>query len=792
MGESLRLSTSVASLVSNTQVNSDQPEITNKPTITKRREVDSKPHPQSQLQPQPSTSKNLIYFFGPEILEALDSVSPLTAEKVSEQPAKPGIVKRFINLWEKYFGSLSETETQQVRSIKNTLAEVNDLLERDQMTLKDMDLAKQDRKGQVISPESLVETQRAQVSFRTSFRLLQTKLDRLKALKAQAETLAQKHSNCTNLPDEIQALEKKVEAVSARLTVANELQKLEEAIVKYNNNGSWDNFTAIREQKLNFEKTLRLAIGNRPELQRVKYIKTCLKQQTPLSSATLARMMDRAYPQLSSHLEHLFDHLVIIQEKRISQLEQKAARMNTLFVAYSKIAKEVDYLERHIYTPSWYDYFFNRQAQLEKKQDELIALDKIIQTEGNFNAPEAAWVHALASKNSHYQFVSDNIREMSQAFAHIDNRENVSEQMSILIDLLESYKTSLELTKHQQRRTRQSRRSKVQPHSQRMSSINLQDSTTSAMDNSSRRLVRDIAESLETAVKTIYEGSQQVVHPLPAGFETLSPIEQLKTLTTQAFPKLENRVSHLTHLMQAITDLQTEEPQTLTQQVEEIIRNVQHPVATKVKAEIKPEIKKDPLQQGFIEPEAPFVQVTTPIITRNTHTTAATETVSPKQEEQRETQAPAKTSAEESIPVITPSSESTHQIPKPVVNPTKNSSEEAKEDQKVPESPKVELPKTGTAPPPPPPPPVSKVSTAIRINKTVKPTTKKIETTPARDALFNDIRTGEIKLKKASDRTLPENPLIPKNKKASSRAIQDDLVDSLIDAIAKRGKLLKG
>ncbi len=730
MGESLKISTSIASLVPNVSMISDKPAMANKTTIT-RKEVESKPQPSPSLFIQPK----MIYFFGTEILNNSES-APLTAEKVSDKPAKPGIVRRIINYFERHFGSLSEKETQQIRLIKSSLAEVNDLLERDQIALKDTALAKQNRKGQAVNSESLLETEEAQIIFRTNFRLLQTKLNKLKELKTQAETLAEKHSNCSALPNEIQALEKKVEILNTRLNVTNELQKLEEVMVKYSKNESWDNFVAIRQQKLKFEDTLRLAIRIRPELQRDKYIKACLKQPAPLSAATLARMIERAYPQLSSHLEHVFDHLVTIQKERISQLEQKAARMNTLFTGYSKIANEINTIEQHLYTPSWYDSFLDRQAQLKKKQGELEAVFKSIQEEDTFNADEAAWVHALANKHSQYKLISHNIYEMSKAFAHSENREDVSCEMNELIILLKSYKNNLEdaeeLSKNQlQKAARQNRRSKTQPRSQRMSSVNRQNSISDTLDSSRRRLVKNIAESLKPAITTIYEESRQVVHQLPEGFEGLSSIEQLKTLTVLAFPKLENRISHLIHLMQAIADLQTEEQQTLTQQVEEIILNIQHPAAIEIKAETKaapPQL--DPLQQDFIEAEEPSVIVKTPITTRNAPTVTATETIPPKPEEKQQK---AEATAEVFTPVVTPSSASIPQASEPVATPTKNSSVAIKEEPQV-----TEPPKTATVPPPPPPPPPApKVKTSTKVTQATGSLTDQLKTVELQAAQQN-------------------------------------------------------
>lgn len=697
------------------------------------------------LKPKPLSTED----FGTEIFEpkSTEPVSPLSTGKVSKQAAKPGVVGSIIAYFEKHFGSLSQTETEQVQIIENTLAGAKHLLERDERLLKDIQSAKQNRKGQALSGESLKETATAQNNFKSTLRLVQLKLNKLRNLEQTAETLAQKHSECEALPTQIRALEKKVEVLKGRIAVSDELQKFEEKMIEYSepNQGSWENFVVIRQQKLKFEETLRKAIEARPELKKDKEIRAFLDQATPVSGETLNRVIQRTYPQLSAHLEHLFDNLSSIQKQRISQLKQKATTLNTLVAAYSKTAKEVASLEQHVYTPSWVDRLFgrqeNNQAKLKAKQAELDAVYERIHSTDNFIPAEADWVKMLAHKHSHYQSLSADVSTMSQAFAHIKNREVVSDEMSTLIESLDLYKKNLEFNQQQQQiAAKQQRRSKAQQTSQRSSSVSLKDSITSSMDSSRRRLVKTIAQNLKTSIKAIYEGSQQAVDQLPKGFESLSPIEQLKTLTILAFPKLENRITYLMGLIKTIAELQTESgQQTLAHEVEEIIRDIQKPSASI-------ETVVDPFEQDLIEPEtvtkiepiatktepvqtlAPvqtpeLVRAPEPVVTsakeevkeeilESEHTDTLVDTLTQPTEQ-------ASTTPEEPITIVTLAEETKVELSsseEAAIPQTSQQTVEPTEVPKVSEQSQTSVPKSAVPTPPPPPPP-PKVKTATKVTQ---------------------------------------------------------------------------
>lgn len=450
-------------------------------------------------------------------------VPQLAGKIISKTPSKRTAwesVKRFFN--RHFFTPITNVERQKANEIKKLSLEIQTELDKASAASQKAKNADKKLRSSYPSDQSVKNCEDYLAQARAPLFKARQLIDSLKAKQEEANELAEAHSTFDSLAANIGAIEHELNLQEGQLAIGEKLLDLEKAMKAYKPEEKWAQFIEINERRNALHEAVRKITNENPALKNDSRLANYVGKSTFLPSDS-HQVLSIAYPDLKGQIERLFDSTLEIVDQRIANLNKKIEVLVPLFTKYKELSKQIDHLESCLHDTTLYARIYRLfhnteklEAQLEKAEKQSQDIFNGIEKECQFDQEEIAWIKKKGQYSPELAVLSSNIREVRKGFSYLELRQPIANELSLLIQKLSEYSEAKILEKH----TKTDKKDAAKLVERRKNNI-----------------LSDI-KAFAPQLKKIKERKQA---DLPANFDSLDALSQLKVLIPLAFPSLSVR-----------------------------------------------------------------------------------------------------------------------------------------------------------------------------------------------------------------------------------------------------------
>lgn len=482
--------------------------------------------------PQAQAIENQVNAQGAEVL-AQKGAPPQgadLAEKKVEQ--KKGWGEAITSFWNRRFGKISSEDQAKAAGITQLSSQIEAELKQ---TVDDSKKARNAEKkfaGAYPSDQTIQNENEFLAAARTHLQTAQTLLITLKAKEADADELAEKHAAFDSLPTTITRLEKEINLLEGRITLGEQLVKLEEKMKDYKPDEKWEQFKAVGRERQALYGTIKQLVTDNPALKDDPALKKYADKKNLLASDTSA-IISLVYPDLKGNVGRIFDATHLITNKRMDNLRKQVQGLLPLFSKHKAVSKLIESLESSIHSKSLTAKISRLvhgkealEAQLEDAKNESAIILQDLKDKGQFNPDELKWLADRGKHNWAIKTLAGDITDVQTSLEYLELRDPVSHEIGRLIDRITEYGGA----KVQLKRAKTPEYTKA---------------ATKAVVETKAAIISDFRK-LSPQLDLIKERKKG---NLPADFDTLDEFSKFKVLIPLAFPSLKVKNGILSDLI---------------------------------------------------------------------------------------------------------------------------------------------------------------------------------------------------------------------------------------------------